>query len=201
MEATRLNLAKTYLNAMEILVEEEIDRRLNAMSERQRAYLNRMEIIAYALNQLPPLYATGEKGLEFQLSQGRIQHTSRIQRAVHQALAAVLRDPILTYKPIRIEAPAGLRDVLKRIRTLLKNDQADWDSVPEILEALMRQSAEEITIVENASGLSAYTNAIPEQIKPEQVRSDKDRPWRRVPTRVGVHGMASAGWEDSRYWT
>jgi hypothetical protein len=126
METTRLNLAKTYLNAMEILVEEEIDRRLNAMSERQRAYLNRMEIIAYALNQLPPLYATGEKGLEFQLSQGRIQYTSRIQRAVHQALAAVLRDPILTYSPIRIEAPAGLRDILKRIRTLLKNDQADW---------------------------------------------------------------------------
>jgi hypothetical protein len=197
METARLNLAKTYLNAMEILVEEEVDRRLNAMSERQRAYLNRMEIIAYALNQLPPLYATGEKGLEFQISQGRCQYTSRIQRAVHQALAAVLRDPILTYQPLRLEAPAGLRSVLQRIRVLLKNERADWDSLPEILEALMKESSDDITIVETVGGLSAYTNAKPEPSE----RAPQDKPWRKVPTRVGVHGMAASGWNDSRYWT
>ncbi len=136
--AFRLNLAKTYINAMEILVEEEVDRRIGQLSELHRTYLNRMELIAYALNHLPALYATGEKGLEYQLMLGRTQHAPKIQQAVQQSIAAVLRDPILNYTPLKFQAPAGMREVLKRIQALLHNETVDWETLPDILEALVR---------------------------------------------------------------
>jgi Late competence development protein ComFB len=136
--AFRLNLAKTYINAMEILVEEEVDRRIGQLSELHRTYLNRMELIAYALNHLPALYATGEKGLEYQLMLGRTQHAPKIQQAVQQSIAAVLRDPILNYTPLKFQAPAGMREVLKRIQSLLHNETVDWETLPDILEALVR---------------------------------------------------------------
>jgi Late competence development protein ComFB len=223
----RLNLAKTYLNAMEILVEEEVERRIQQLPEAHRAYLNRMEIIAYALNQLPSLYATGEKGLTYQLQLGRTQHAAKIQQAVQQSLSAVLRDPILNYEPLRLQASAGMRDVLKRIRTLLHNEQIDWETLPEILEALVRNTPRGDQIAAINSGLSLAapppvarrpavgfaddfdqdetigmvgipTAGIPAGIP---IASDEDKPWKRVRAKLGAKsgymGGAPTAWDDA----
>lgn len=219
----RLNLAKTYLNAMEILVEEEVERRIQQLPEAHRAYLNRMEIIAYALNQLPSLYATGEKGLSYQLQQGRTQHAAKIQQAVQQSLSAVLRDPILNYEPLRLQASAGMRDVLKRIRTLLHNEQIDWETLPEILEALVRNTPRGDQLAAINSGLSlaapppvarrpavGFTEdfdqdetigmvGIPTGGAP--IASDQDKPWKRVRAKLGAKagymGGAPTAWDET----
>lgn len=221
----RLNLAKTYLNAMEILVEEEVERRIAQLPEAHRAYLNRMEIIAYALNQLPALYATGEKGLTYQLQQGRTQHAAKIQQAVQQSLSAVLRDPILNYEPLRLQASAGMRDVLKRIRSLLHNEQIDWETLPEILEALVRNTPRGAQIAAVNSGLAAFTPppaavarrpavgftedfdedetigmvGIPTAGTP--IASDADKPWKRVRAKLGAKagymGGAPTAWDEA----
>jgi Late competence development protein ComFB len=219
----RLNLAKTYLNAMEILVEEEVERRIQQLPEAHRAYLNRMEIIAYALNQLPSLYATGEKGLTYQLQQGRTQHAAKIQQAVQQSLSAVLRDPILNYEPLRLQASAGMRDVLKRIRTLLHNEQIDWETLPEILEALVRNTPRGDQIAAINSGLSLAAPptvarrpavgfaddfdqdetigmvGIPTAGTP--IASGEDKPWKRVRAKLGAKagymGGAPTAWDET----
>jgi hypothetical protein len=227
MESTtfRLNLAKTYINAMEILVEEEVDRRIHQLTENHRAYLNRMELIAYALNHLPSLYATGEKGLEFQLAQGRTQHAARIQQAVQQALSAVLRDPILNYTPLKLHAPAGMREILKRIQVLLHNDKIDWETLPEILEALVRNTSRGTQIAALNGVLSAgqslglsqdefdrditigMTSSAPESLPQANAQmnananSNNDKPWKRVRERIGGKAASGTGtWTDSRYW-
>jgi hypothetical protein len=220
----RLNLAKTYLNAMEILVEEEVERRIAQLPEAHRAYLNRMEIIAYALNQLPALYATGEKGLTYQLQQGRTQHAAKIQQAVQQSLSAVLRDPILNYEPLRLQASAGMRDVLKRIRTLLHNEQIDWETLPEILEALVRNTPRGDQIAAINSGLSTIAALPPVARGPAvgftddfdqdetigmvgiptagtPIASDQDKPWKRVRAKLGAKagymGGAPTAWDET----
>jgi hypothetical protein len=219
----RLNLAKTYLNAMEILVEEEVDRRIAQLSEGHQAYLNRMEIIAFALNQLPSLYATGEKGLTYQLQQGRTQHAPKIQQAVQRSLAAVLRDPILHYEPLRLQAGAGMRDILKRIRNLLHNEQIDWETLPEVLEALMKSSTrgDQIAAINRATpppNQFTQRSAIPfpedcdadETIgmvgiatmgTPSGAKSDEDKPWKKVRaklgSRAGYVGGANSGWDEA----
>jgi Late competence development protein ComFB len=226
--AFRLNLAKTYINAMEILVEAEVDRRISQLSKLHRTYLNRMELIAYALNHLPALYATGEKGLEYQLMQGRTQHAVKIQQAVQQAIAAVLRDPILNYTPLKFHAPAGMREVLKRIQSLLHNESVDWETLPDILEALVRTipRGNQIAAINGAltpgQTLSSQTSSAPQIPAPAvgqtefdqditvgmapvqtSASSDQDKPWQRVRDRIGAKaasGVTTGTWADSRYW-
>jgi Late competence development protein ComFB len=218
----RLNLAKTYINAMEILVEEEVDRRIEQLPEAHRAYLNRMEIIAYALNQLPALYATGEKGLTFQLQQGRTQHAAKLQQAVQRSLAAVLRDPILNYEPLRLQAPAGLRDVLNRIRHLLHNEQIDWETLPEILEALVRDTPRGEQIVAVNRGITSATamarrpavgfseddfdqdetiGMVGIPTAGTSAAAAEDKPWKRMRAKLGAKagyvGGAPTAWDDA----
>jgi Late competence development protein ComFB len=219
----RLNLANTYLNAMEILVEEEVDRRIAQLPEAHRAYLNRMEIIAYALNQLPALYATGERGLTYQLQQGRTQHAAKLQQAVQRSLSAVLRDPILNYEPLRQQTSAGLREVLKRIRTLLHNDQIDWETLPAILEALVRDTPRGDQIAA-MNGVTHAAAPAPVARRPavgfpednfDQDETigmvgiptagtpgvpDADKPWKRMRAKLGAKAGymgASSAWDDT----
>ncbi|MBD2461282.1 late competence development ComFB family protein [Oscillatoria sp. FACHB-1407] len=124
-----------YKNAMEVLVEEEVDRQVKALPARSTVYINRLELVAYALNQLPSLYATSERGFDYQLQRGRSKFQEQITQAVRRALAAIRRDPIRTYAPL--QAPhqsAPLREVLHELRLLLKNDKVDWETLPKEVE-------------------------------------------------------------------
>jgi hypothetical protein len=119
-----------YKNAMEVLVEEEVDRQIDALPPRTASYINRLELVACALNQLPPLYATSQQGLTYQLQRGRAKLSGHIHQAVQRALDAVRREPIRTYIPLPMPQSSHLRDVLHQLRLVLKNEQLDWDSLP-----------------------------------------------------------------------
>lgn len=134
----RQKSAQTYTNAMSILVEAVVDERITQCSARDQAYLNRLEILAFALNQLPGLHATSEQGLKYQLAYGRQRYHEQIQQAVQRAFAAVLRDPILNYTPLPDPVPQA---ALESIRELLQADQVDWAMVPSILAGLIRQES------------------------------------------------------------
>jgi hypothetical protein len=207
---------------MELLVEEEVDRRLEQLSESHRVYLNRMEIIAYALNQLPALYATGESGLTYQRQQGETRYAAKVQQAVQQALAAVLRDPIINYAPLKFHAPAGLRDVLKRIRKLLHHDQIDWETLPDILENLVRSIPRGTIIAAVNAGFASSSQE--GQNNPtfghvDDLNQDditgivgvpnptiipvSDKPWKRFRDNLATSGGSTAvsnAWDDARYW-
>ncbi|MCS6813064.1 MAG: late competence development ComFB family protein [Cyanobacteria bacterium] len=47
-----------YRNAMESLVAEELERQFQLVPPKLGRYLSREEVTAFALNRLPPLYAT-----------------------------------------------------------------------------------------------------------------------------------------------
>jgi Late competence development protein ComFB len=120
-----------YKNAMEVLVEEEVDRQIKALPSRSMSHSNRTELVAYALNQLPALYATSERGLDYQLQNGKAKFAPRIKQAVQRAIAAVSRDPIRTYAPLKLQHQSTqLRDVLHQLRLLLKNDEVDLENLP-----------------------------------------------------------------------
>jgi hypothetical protein len=142
MQSTRSNLAKTYFNAMEMLVDEEVRHYLSKLPDQQQAHINRLEVAAYALNQLPPLYATSEKGLRYQLRQGRFRYASQIRQAVQRAIVGVMRDPLLNNTPLTIELPGSLRTLLYRLHMILNNEnEADWNLLPELLNELLREAS------------------------------------------------------------
>ncbi|MBD1849915.1 late competence development ComFB family protein [Leptolyngbya sp. GB1-A1] len=131
----------TYKNIMELLVEEEVIRQCKTLSARASAYINSEELIAYALNQLPPLYATSEQGLEYQIQKGKIKFSPQITQAVQRAIAAVRRDPLRRYTPLKQNQAAPLSDVLKQVRHLLKDDDIQWETLPSAVERAIKRAA------------------------------------------------------------
>ncbi|MGC9524708.1 MAG: late competence development ComFB family protein [Limnospira sp.] len=110
--------AQNYQNVMEILVNEEIDRQLQHLSENLLKYINRIEVATYALNRLPPLYASCQEGLAKQKQQAK-KYRSKIHETVRQALAAVQRDPIRLSTPLMSPEEVQYEQTLRELIDLL----------------------------------------------------------------------------------
>jgi Late competence development protein ComFB len=130
-----------YKNVMELLVEEEVIKQFKQLSPRVAAYVNPVEWIAHALNQLPPLYATSEKGLHHQAQRGRTKHGAEIKQAVQRALAAIRRDPLRSSVPLHSPHGPGA-EILSQLRFLLHNEQLEWESVPLAIEQALEQASQ-----------------------------------------------------------
>lgn len=86
-----------YRNAVEPLVLQEAQRQLQKLPSKLLVSLNPEQVIAqvvaYALNRLPGLYATSDRGWKFQQQQAE-KLVPEIEKAVRQGIAAVQRDPL-----------------------------------------------------------------------------------------------------------
>ncbi len=92
-----------YHNAMEPLVIAEIEHQLQQLPENLASAIDRSQAICYALNRLPPLYATTQEGWEWQ--QERAQETLRvlISKAARWGLQAAQRQPRRFKTPVARE--------------------------------------------------------------------------------------------------
>ncbi|MGF1524525.1 MAG: late competence development ComFB family protein [Leptolyngbyaceae cyanobacterium] len=135
---------QTYINVMELLVAEEVERQFNRLPERVSKYLKQAEVETCALNRLPTLYASSEKGLQHQLERGRKELKSQIANAVHQALMAVQVDPIRLSQPIGISGTQnGQADaVLQVLSEWLRSPNLTWETaLPKIQKLNQRSKA------------------------------------------------------------
>lgn len=88
---------------MEDLVAEEVKRQVASLSPRLSQYIKRVEVETYALNRLPPLYASSQEGLLQQHKRGRETLLEDVRKAVRQALVAVQRDVLRHSTPLSPE--------------------------------------------------------------------------------------------------
>lgn len=95
-------IANSYKNIMEILVDEEIDRQTHEMSAIAAHGLNRIEVAACALNQLPPLYASSQEGVAMQYERAGHCFHEQISSAVSKAIKAVRSLPSRGSTPFAI---------------------------------------------------------------------------------------------------
>jgi hypothetical protein len=101
---------------MEDLVAEEVKRQLASLSPRLCQYIKRVEVETYALNRLPPLYASCQEGWMQQLKRGKAEFHAPIKTAVRQAIAAVQRDllrhstPLSPLSPLSPEASTPVKE-------------------------------------------------------------------------------------------
>lgn len=101
MKKLQTNRVLLYSNAMEPLVVEEVERQLEYLPPKLVEYLNPAQVVAYALNRLPALYATSEEGWHRQQQRAREQFGNQLVVAVRQGLAAVQRDPLRAATPLK----------------------------------------------------------------------------------------------------
>lgn len=146
MSTTQHRSAQTYRNVMESLVVEEVEKQFQRLSARVTSYVNKAEVIAYALNRLPALYATSEKGWEQQRVRARKELDSQIIAAVRQAIAAVQRDPLRAVVPLQIGTDQESQVVLQELKELLGQDDLSWRNLADTVEnALIRTARGEVT--------------------------------------------------------
>ena len=83
-----------YTNIMELLVESEVELQLSLLPPQIQQLTDPKDLVTFALNRLPPLYARTAEGLEHQIKRGRSKFRFQIAQAVRMALIAVQQEPL-----------------------------------------------------------------------------------------------------------
>ncbi|HIK45947.1 MAG TPA: late competence development ComFB family protein [Leptolyngbyaceae cyanobacterium M65_K2018_010] len=130
---------RAYINAMELLVAEEVERQIQGLPPRVVKYLNVTEVETYALNRLPALYASSEKGWQHQCEKAKRELGAQIKNTVRQAIAAVQVDPIRNAEPLRLATDESANGVLESLRELFKQPDLSWDGVVNRLRVMVTQ--------------------------------------------------------------
>ncbi|MGD1905799.1 MAG: late competence development ComFB family protein [Leptolyngbyaceae cyanobacterium] len=129
-----------HINVMERWVSAEVEKQLKTLPERVLRYVKRIEVETYALNRLPPLYASSEKGWQHQCDRAQQELKAQITHVVHQAFAAVQVDPIRLSQPLQdIKPDDGSQAVLQLLREWLKSPDLNWQEALTQLRQLRRK--------------------------------------------------------------
>ncbi len=110
---------KQFINVMEELVLREAMSRMAEYELQQPNQFDVGDIAAYALNRLPPLYATTEEGAQYQRQRAKEELQVLISEQVEEGIQRYLKLPIVPDRnPIE---KTDRSDILARMTTLLKS--------------------------------------------------------------------------------
>jgi hypothetical protein len=177
---------RSYINVMELLVAEEVDLQLQTLAPRVVKYLKPVEVETYALNRLPALYASSEKGWQHQYEKAKRELHNQIRTAVRQAIAAVQIDPLRTSHPLEFADQDGAAQgaALNTLRELLKQPDLNWDGIINRLRNLL--------VLPSGASQGADLRMAPSSQHDTYPRSDDNNP--------DKDSMTSRGDSRSRHW-
>lgn len=142
------------INIMEELVTEEVARQIKRCPENIAQYINQVEVATYALNRLPPLYASCHKGLNKQKLKGKGDYSIEITKAVRKGFAAIQKDVLRYSTPLvpednpdstvtQSEELAEARKALAQLAEFFPDRQLTWKNVVKVVKPfLMKQNRE-----------------------------------------------------------
>jgi hypothetical protein len=128
-------------NLTEQLVQAEMERQFAALTPKVVRFLKRADIMAYALNRLPALYASTNKGRQKQEKYAYDTLHAQVEVVVRQAISAVINDPLRTHNDSwqPPERPKT-EEALTKISTLLKFD-CSWNNLVDVIKYRLTQAA------------------------------------------------------------
>jgi hypothetical protein len=124
---------KQFINVMEELALTEAIARVAEIEANSDVTLDLGDIAAYALNRLPPLYATTEEGAEYQRSRAKEDLQSLIAEKVDEAIGRSLDRPDFFPERQAIQKDNKKDEVLSQVSALLQTyaHKYEVDSKPE----------------------------------------------------------------------
>lgn len=103
------------------------------------------EIAAYALNRLPPMYATSDRGYKLLRQRAQVELTKEITAQVRQAILKVGRSPKLTKAPLPLaKFEQEHEQALSELRQILHRQDLTSQNVVEIVEATLIPKSDEL---------------------------------------------------------
>lgn len=120
---------KQFINVMEELVLTEAIARVAEIEATSDQVLDVGDIAAYALNRLPPLYATTEEGANYQRQRAKEELLEVIAQQVRDAIARNLAQPELD--PTRqILGKSSRNDMINQVNSLLQAYAPNFEQKP-----------------------------------------------------------------------
>jgi hypothetical protein len=111
---------KQFINVMEELVLTESISRVAQIQASSEISLDLGDIAAYALNRLPPLYATTEEGAVFQRDRAREELHDLISQKVNEAISRSLDQPDFFPERQVLGKSSSKEDILAQMSSLLQ---------------------------------------------------------------------------------
>ncbi|NJM28027.1 MAG: late competence development ComFB family protein [Pseudanabaena sp. RU_4_16] len=137
-------------NILEDLVIEEARSQIQRLGSRVRTQFIPGEVAAYALNRLPPLYASTDRGWLQQRKRANTDLRAQIINAVQQGMIAVRKDPLRHPKPMpQIELESTALS-LSKLGKLLNKPELKWKEVPAALEEALVNGSQGIVPLNTA---------------------------------------------------
>ena len=137
-------------NVMEVLVSEEIDRQISRLPNNIKKFVNPIEVATYALNRLPPLYASSQQGFNKQKIKGRSEYTVKITQEVRKGLAAVQQDLLRYSTPLTAETERNIdKDIqeaeaaLQELADYLPERDLTWKNVVKLVKPILAELQEQ----------------------------------------------------------
>lgn len=124
---------KQFINVMEELVIGEAIACVGERSLLNQDSLDIGDIAAYALNRLPPLYATTEEGANYQRQRSRAELQTLIHAAVKEAIERFSSRPGTNADRVPIAKPVR-EDVLTQMNSLLKSHASNYE--PDLITSI-----------------------------------------------------------------
>jgi len=118
---------KQFINVMEELVLTESIARVAEIEATSDCTLDLGDVAAYALNRLPPLYATTEEGAEYQRGRAKDELQSLIAQQVNDAISRNLDQPEFFPERQAINKKEG-DEVLTQVSALLKTHAHKYEA-------------------------------------------------------------------------
>lgn len=129
------------INVIEYPVIQEVQTQIHNLAPDVQKKLNLVEVVVYALNRLPSMYATTKDGYRHHYNTAMGELRPQIVDTVRRGIRALLLgDPLYVSSEIPDEVfcdPAGL---LSRLTDLFKRKQMRWKEVPSVLDSILAEN-------------------------------------------------------------
>lgn len=119
---------KQFINVMEELVVSEVISRVAEIETTSNRLLDVGDISAYALNRLPPLYATTEEGAQFQRDRAKDELKTLILEQVEQSILLYLDRPEFHPERHVINKGTQANNVFKQVSQLLQSQASNYEA-------------------------------------------------------------------------
>ncbi|MCM1984718.1 late competence development ComFB family protein [Lyngbya confervoides] len=117
---------KQFINVMEELVLSEAITKVSAIEASNNVALDLGDIAAYALNRLPPLYATTEEGATYQRKRAQDDLIDMIAEQVQSAIARSLDQPEFFPERQALTTKDETKSILNQMTSLLQEYAPDY---------------------------------------------------------------------------
>jgi hypothetical protein len=129
-----------FVNTLENLVASISQRQISRLDPALKQQVTLEEVCAFALNRLPPMYATTERGLMYWRDRARTELSSDILITVRQGVMTILKSPSRFLPPLPSDKFTTQQELaIAELKDILQIEDLDWRNVAVVVKDAIAQ--------------------------------------------------------------